>query len=169
MQYKGNEKEYHRQYYLRNKDKLLKRAKEWGDQHVEEKREKERQRYLRKRKKIIEKTTEYYFKNKKKVRVYRMLHRKRKVSEMKSKLNEVFGSSCAICNSTKHLCLHEKYGIHHTCDIYSAPKYYLEHPNNFIRVCYVCHKAIHYFAKLTVEELQRFLELIKILRGRNDG
>lgn len=63
------------------------------------------------------------------------------------KADELFGSSCIICGrgkkSSRMIC-HQKYGKKHNCVNLT---YAVNHPEEFVRLCYACHKGVHWVMK----------------------
>jgi hypothetical protein len=68
-------------------------------------------------------------------------------NKRKAKLDKLIGSDCIICNSTRSLVTHEIYGIPHNGngrDLYVDA---FERPQDFVRLCYSCHKGVHWVMK----------------------
>jgi hypothetical protein len=57
----------------------------------------------------------------------------------KTILLKLIGDKCVICGSTEHLFFHEIHGVPHRLTI----KYYREHYQDFITLCYKHHRIIH--------------------------
>jgi predicted HNH restriction endonuclease len=90
-------------------------------------RKENREYYAANRDKILEKQRNYYHKV-----------RSNREKELRDKL---FGSSCAICGSSlkaKSLPIHEKNGLNH------LEREALKRPEDFVRLCIICHKGVHW-------------------------
>lgn len=58
---------------------------------------------------------------------------------------EVFGRECKLCHGKVNLCYHKKDGkphIHWLACILA-----LKNPNDWVRLCYPCHKSVHWCMK----------------------
>lgn len=95
--------------------------------------------YEKNREKEIAKNKDYYRKHKEKVRLYQNEQNKKKMRE----LRVLIGNKCFICDSDKHIMFHQKYGINHEYRGSNGYRYYLEHYEDFIPLCYLCHKLTH--------------------------
>lgn len=84
-------------------------------------------------------------------RTYAKLHNKANYQRLRSvslnkEINRILGQKCIICGQTRgKLCCHEIHGKRHTC----SPRYILNHPKDFVRVCHRCHTALHFLKGLT--------------------
>ena len=59
---------------------------------------------------------------------------------IKNEIDEVLGTSCIICGSIKKLEKHEKQGNDHDMAI----RYYRNNLDDFVLLCYWCHKSVHW-------------------------
>ncbi len=59
-------------------------------------------------------------------------------------IDELLGTSCIICDRDYKLISHRKDGISHNSNGYMMRKDVLKHPEEFVRLCYGCHKGIHW-------------------------
>lgn len=55
------------------------------------------------------------------------------------KIIQLIGDRCIFCDLTERLIFHEIHGLTHRY----TPKYYREHPQDFITLCLKHHKAVH--------------------------
>ena len=65
------------------------------------------------------------------------------------RINEEIGDSCVICGSNLHLVCHEINFIRHrmTKNVRTQCRFYLNNKERFIRLCYTCHKLLHYLER----------------------
>ena len=76
----------------------------------------------------------------------------------KLEVQRILGYKCALCNSTKgRIEYHEIHGKRHT----ESFAYILKHIEDFVPLCWKCHRTIHFFAKMKDKEKAK--ELIKNL------
>lgn len=65
----------------------------------------------------------------------------------KKKLDEIFGDCCVVCGSQRYLVMHninfEKHPM--SKDTRKRVKYYLEHSDEFVRLCKGHHTILHIF------------------------
>lgn len=69
--------------------------------------------------------------------------------ERRDIINEVIGNKCLICGGIYYLTAHEIYGNKHL-SFWNCTKEELKtmvNSGNFVRVCYTCHKHIHWMMK----------------------
>jgi len=130
-----NSKEYHKQWYQRNKERLKKlRLKNVENRRIWAK--------------------GYYYKNKDKIRAYQ--------KEWKEKRREliikIFGNNCLICkkdiNEITKPILHEIYGNPHPR---GSSRYFIYHSDDFILLCSRCHDFVHFcmqYLKMTWQEIK---------------
>jgi hypothetical protein len=64
-----------------------------------------------------------------------------------SKRDEIFGNKCIICASNRSLVLHRKDGTPHKEDSSRLIVIAIKNPEEWGRVCYSCHKGIHWCMK----------------------
>jgi hypothetical protein len=106
----------------------------------EKKREYDKRYYEKHRSERIAKTKAYFKKYVKEHRIYQNQYNKKRMNELYS----LIGNTCFICGSKEHICFHEKHGLNHekyhgSCGY----PYYLQHHEDFIPLCYQCHKLVH--------------------------
>ena len=70
--------------------------------------------------------------------------RAKKYKMWKDKVNSLLGTKCIICGSTSHLICHKKDGEKHHGYCGTLFVDAITNPNEFVRVCYGCHKGIHW-------------------------
>ena len=84
--------------------------------------------------------------------------RERKLrARYKYKIERILGKKCVICNSDKKKILyHEIHGKpHHSHYI----TYILKHIEDFVAICYNCHKTLHHYMKYK-EKFDKYLSLL---------
>jgi 5-methylcytosine-specific restriction endonuclease McrA len=98
--------EYHRQYYLHNKERLDSYLKDWYVSNKERILERARERYRQNKEKIKEKNKSWQRKNPEKVRLYKKINAGRRKRQKEStcdgsitvkSLKEKWTGECAIC------------------------------------------------------------------------
>jgi len=73
---------------------------------------------------------------------------KRHRIKIKNEMEKLLGSQCMICKSKQSLMAHEIYGSSHNghnSGMLFADA--LDRPQDFIRLCYSCHKGVHWVMK----------------------
>lgn len=60
---------------------------------------------------------------------------------------QIFGNKCVICGSKRSLVLHRKDGTPHKEDSSRLIVIAIKNPEEWKRVCYRCHKGIHFCMK----------------------
>lgn len=73
--------------------------------------------------------------------------RKEKRNAKKEKLNMLIGSKCILCDSERSLVAHEIHGIQHNGNGSDLFVDAFERPDDFVRLCYSCHKGVHWAMK----------------------
>lgn len=109
---------------------------------------------------------QYYNKlNKEKVKMQEKIRKNRKREKDRKLALTLIGDKCVICNSTKKLIFHEKYGNRHNNETH--PSFYLKHPENFITLCFDHHKLIHGLGETidNIEQLNKAIEISKLLKN----
>ena len=100
----------------------------------------------------------YRAKNKEKTRKYNREYRKKQ----KEKAAALLGNTCFICKTFRALRYHKKDGEEHKIS-YSLV---IKNPQDFVRLCEFCHKAIHWLMKwfdMTWEEIvEKVISLNKL-------
>jgi len=131
-------KPYHREYYQKHKEKIDTINREWGRKHSEARKQHWRKWYLNHKEGRQKRGREYYAKHPDKMKV-----KYRRWREKKNKIiRELLGNKCKVCGNSKHkLYCHEIYGRKHK--IWEM----IIHPENFVLLCYGCHKGIHWCMK----------------------
>jgi len=104
-----------------------KKSKEWHkkyyQEHKEQKSVQAKRRYQKRGAEIREKSKKFRL-------------------EKKDKAVELFGRKCAFCgNSSRYFVFHEKTGKRHNS---GGGILALKMPENFVLLCYVCHKGVHW-------------------------
>jgi len=94
---------------------------------------------------------EHYEKHAKEKRVYEKEYYHRESLRLKSLIREIFGDSCAICGNKQNLNYHEINGKKHPYNTLAKLKYILAHREDFLLLCYECHKAVHYLLKKKIK------------------
>lgn len=99
--------------------------------------------YERKKLGLTTKTKEKI--TKEQLRQNRTLSSKKWRENKRKEADKVFGINCSLCNSNNNTCLHEKSGKPHNrnCTANKA----LKNPEKWARLCYPCHKAVHWNMK----------------------
>lgn len=99
-----------------------------------------------------ENSRKYYETHKDEIRDYREENREKLLAQYKeyyekhkAKVDQILGIKCVICGGTHRLTCHEIHGKPHT----TRKNYILEHPEDFIRLCFYCHRALHYLSTQT--------------------
>lgn len=59
------------------------------------------------------------------------------------KIRNVLGDKCVFCGSKENICYHEIYGKKHV----TSKQYILEHLEDFVPLCYGCHRGTHFCMK----------------------
>lgn len=87
------------------------------------------------------------------------------------RINQLLGSKCAICGYTytyssdnrkrlhERLFCHEIHGRKHSKNMC----YIIEHPEDFIKLCYECHQFLHHLAIITNTPIENLLVKFKVL------
>ena len=123
---KQNKREYHKDYYLKNR----KTFRDYFWKNRERRRENNKKRYLKR----------------------------------KLEIDQILGTKCVICDGTYRLICHEIYGKPHS----THKSYILKHPQDFTRLCYLCHKFLHRLAEQTGVSIEVLLvELRKLIQRHN--
>ena len=77
--------------------------------------------------------------------------------KLRKRVNKELGDTCIICGtkskSKKSLACHEVHGKPHKFDY----NYILRHKEDFVRMCPICHRTLHFFLKYKT----KFEEIIK--------
>jgi len=70
---------------------------------------------------------------------------KRQSLKLKARIVEVFGDQCVICGSNSYLVLHNINFERHNAryDGRANWRHYLKHQDEFVRLCYYCHRLVH--------------------------
>jgi hypothetical protein len=91
--------------------------------------------------------------------------RSRKKLELREKeqIGQLIGFKCCLCGSERRITSHRKNGIPHSpnSNAEQRRKDVLAHPEEFVRVCYGCHKGIHWVMKwfnMSWEEILQEIE-----------
>jgi predicted HNH restriction endonuclease len=99
----------------------------------------------------------YYKRHKSKILNYQKDYKIKYRKKRREKLLKVFGDKCSICGSNHNIHLHEIYGKNHSYSL----TYVLNHKEDFIPLCYYCHRAWHHILranpKLWIEKLTQHL------------
>lgn len=70
--------------------------------------------------------------------------------------DEIFGTECYLCERKINVGLHEIHGLKH--DLSFTQALAVKHPEDFVRLCYPCHKAVHWIMihfALSWEEIKK--------------
>jgi hypothetical protein len=152
--YQKHKQQWH-EYYLKNRDYILKKRKEYRQKNPNKIKEyelknrdytlKRKREYYQKNKEIIKaKWKEYRFKNRdivlKRIREHHKIAREKR----RKLLNDILGSKCSICDSTFKICYHEIHGKPH-----NNRNYIFKHLKDFIPLCKKCHVNIHYLIRVS--------------------
>lgn len=143
MPYKDKEKEkkHRRQYYHKKKERILEQQARYREEN---------------REKIRAKQREYYQKNIE----TRTAHSRKWKQELRELLMEELGRKCVICGKTPSdptaLFFHEIHGHPHDC---RTLKYVYEHKEDFVPMCMVCHRTLHYLLKY----LKGFMKYVNLI------
>lgn len=82
---------------------------------------------------------------------------KQKYQEQRKEALKLIGDKCIICGySGKKLTFHEIHGEKH----HRGMKYYLDHPKDFVPLCYPHHKFFHLLAGLTEKDRKIYKSLL---------
>jgi hypothetical protein len=103
----------------------------------------------------------YYHRHKVELKEKQREWYRRTFQELDNQMNKVFGKLCIICGKSENLEVHEIHGEEHkhSGSIWMR-KFYLKHPEDFVRVCKPCHRTVHYLGSLTPKERHRLFELL---------
>lgn len=151
-------KEQRRVAYLLNPEKFREKERHYRKTHRDACRKRNRRFYRKNREKMLAKRREYYYKNKEKARKYGREYSKK----LKKELVKLLGSKCIVCSSQKLVCFHEIHGKKHPLN-YSYVKNHIE---DFVCLCYRCHKTVHQIAN-NIEKIEKYLRLAKKIMAEN--
>lgn len=126
-----------REAYYRDREKNLRRMKKYRNRNHEERKRKRRMNYAT---------------NVEKYRKYQREWSKKRRKEVE----KIIGTQCLICGSTKKVCFHEIHGKPHP---HARYRYVLNHPEDFVPLCFDCHEALHRYVK--IKNKKKFEELAK--------
>lgn len=121
-----------------------------------------------------------YYKDLDKMRTYkREQERKRRLNpdivknerkhrlELRQKVIDLLGKSCILCGSEYKIDYHEIHGKKHS----RWNKYFIEHKEDFIPLCRICHRSLHKLAQSKnsnlVNQLLNFLSMEKTSESLN--
>jgi len=137
---KEEKAKYMKEYYEKNKERIKKYRKEYHKKYYQENKEKLKE-YARK-----------YRKSPQGKEMLRKYFRKRR-KKLKQKLIEKLGTNCAFCGKKldfkenkfgrPKFVFHEIHGKPHTCRY----GYVLKHIEDFVPLCWKCHRTIHWLGK----------------------
>lgn len=82
---------------------------------------------------------------------------------LKKRVEKILGINCIICDSPKRY-YHEIRGKPHKNNNY---RYIMEHIEDFVPICYTCHRCLHYILNLDRKNYKNFLELLIKARRNN--
>lgn len=161
-------KNYSKQYYQNNREKLIDRANAWQKTNLERARKNKRESARRHGKGNIKGDTrkceicnkEFIAKSwKQKICGSRECQKEIRKREWE-KVRALFDLKCIICGSDLKVQLHEVHGKDHSKLFFS---YIRKHKEDFVPLCRKCHQAIHLLSKRKInkEELWRLLRLLK--------
>jgi len=149
-----DKKKYNQEYYKKNRTRLL---TDWKKRYYNPE-------TYGTRKSVLEYQKRYRKTHKKKIKEANKKHHILKREE----LNKIFERKCFICGNTGNnrwgrgeLPLHEIHGKKHQ----SNPNYMIKHKENFVPLCWKCHKVIHRLAELTDMEIEEILKFVKLIRN----
>jgi hypothetical protein len=100
-----------------------------------------------------------WYKNNKESVLERNLRRRLLI---KNRIEEIIGKYCSICGKDNE-CFHEIHGREHV----HSYKYILDNINDFVPLCYKCHKGLHViksFNKIENKNERKLIELLSLLR-----
>jgi len=100
-------------------------------------------------------------------REHKRKYMKKYNQKMQERLRELLGVNCVICgkeriNFQEFRCgfvFHEIHGKSHI-DTYS---YILNHLQDFVLLCWRCHRFIHYFARSDKKNIEELLRLLRVI------
>lgn len=76
---------------------------------------------------------------------------------------DLIGRKCVVCGSTDRINFHEIHGKDHSKNSnWQDFKYYKEHPEDFVPLCYKHHKSLHALFDLKEEQIKKFIDLLKL-------
>lgn len=92
----------------------------------------------------------------------RMLERSKKYrKQVEERVNEVLGKECFFCNSKRCLQCHRKDGKPHKNGGNNGKNIAIKNPKEFVRLCYSCHKGVHWVMKWFNMNWETILKNIK--------
>ncbi len=122
--YKGREREYKREWYLKNKKRMAERAK---------------RRYQENREAILARVKLWHMENRERVRHYKRKHKdKVRFSGNRELVLARDNNRCRVCESEHQLVVHHIDGTNNR-DKMNANN----HPDNLLTLCRKCHKELH--------------------------
>lgn len=182
QKHREKELQYSKEYYRKHRKEILERAKLWGKQYRathrdklqkyfknyhEKNRERKRQYhkewYKRSRRKVLQYQKDYC--SSPEVKEKRRKYSRDRYNYYKQKVRNVLGTKCAICGregieqnklGKPFICYHEIHGKPHRCDF----EYILKHKEDFICLCWKCHRIIHRLA-IDFDKLEIYIEFAK--------
>jgi predicted HNH restriction endonuclease len=79
---------------------------------------------------------------------YQRKWRKDRYRKLKKDIKKILGEKCVVCGKKKkYIEFHEIHNKPHNIGGYRTLKYVLEHIEDFVSVCCVCHRAIHHWIR----------------------
>lgn len=135
--------------------------------HYEERLERSRNNYQKNKEKISQRRKEIREKDQERFRNYANKWYSKHKEEVKQrrkerieKLKIIIGSKCVICGKEpKRIIFHEIHGKEHPCT--ENYQYVFENAKDFVSICQICHRALHYFGKNLEPTIKLLSELQK--------
>ncbi len=129
----------HKEWYLRNREKLMKKQKEYYQENKDRQRRESRKRYFRNREKLKEQAREYKKENPDKEKQYHKKYQKANplILTVRAYTRNYFQKEkeCGVCDSKESL------EFHHWVYKYPVKQ------NHFSTLCNPCHKIQHLISK----------------------
>jgi len=93
------------------------------------------------------------------------IRRKALYEQRRQEIKRLIGDKCIICGNKKNICFHEIYGKKHIKNGgYTYLLYIIENHNDFVCLCYWCHKIIHHIER-KILDINKLEILVSLLRG----
>ncbi len=85
---------------------------------------------------------------------------------LKLRVERVFGCECFICGkNNKRRILHKKDGKIHYKDTLSTKREALKSPEEFVQLCYGCHKAVHWCMNILKWNWDKIISELEVVEG----
>jgi hypothetical protein len=150
QKYRNQYINHHKEWYRKNQESVLKQKKEHYYANINEMRTRSRKFYQDNRERIlIEKQVLY--------------------EELRDKIDKKMGAKCVFCGRGRNetiISYHEIYGREHPYYGLHGLLYVLSHIDDFITLCFDCHRAIHFIAR-RLNHVEQIFEYAKRINGKS--